>query len=206
VTAGAPPTLVNGVPVAHTRPDPRPERDRGVLMAAEPADVTGPDPLVAEGTKKAGLVWIATPGSDRSRPAWQHWSGQAAYVLTGDGEQPLPELLLAERATVTVPSKDTRGRLVSWVAAVSRVAPDTDEWRQVTPALAALRLNARDGETQVERWAGSAVVLRLAPTGEIVEGPGQLPDGSGAAPPLPSPATTCGRRPFLLGRRRSARR
>jgi hypothetical protein len=203
VTAPVPPALVNEPRAADTRPD---RLDRagsgGRRVAAEPAGVAGADRLIAEATKKAGLVWIGTPDSDRSRPAWLHWSGRAAFVLTGEGEQPLPELLLAETATVTVPSKDTGGRLLRWVAAVSRVVPGATEWDEVAPALAAARLNARDADHQVQRWAQSAALLRLAPTGELAEAPGAMPDTSGAAAPLPSPATTSGRPPYVLGRRR----
>ncbi|MBO0773839.1 MAG: hypothetical protein J2P35_20500 [Actinobacteria bacterium] len=116
--------------------------------------------LIAEATKRAGLIWISA-GPGRPHPAWHVWlaaggqpgggqsggGGQpgqpgAAYVLTGPGEQPLPWLADADRVTVTVPSKDTGGLLVSWTAAVSRVAPGGAEWDAVTSLLLAGRLNA----------------------------------------------------------------
>jgi hypothetical protein len=43
------------------------------------------------------------------------------------------------------------------------------------------------------------VLIRLAPTGQLVDVP---PTDSGAAPPAPTPATTSGPLPFVLGRRR----
>ena len=87
-------------------------------------------------------------------------------MLTGPGEQPLPGLAGAGRVTVTVPSKDTGGLLVSWTAAVSRVAPGGPEWDAVTSLLLAGRLNAmpeRGGASPAERWARTCAVYRLAP-------------------------------------------
>jgi hypothetical protein len=153
--------------------------------------------LVAEATKKAGLVWITLDGS-RAMPVWHHWQNDAAYVLGEGGEQPLRGLAGAERATVTVPAKSTGGRVVTWIATVTRVAPGTEEWDAVVHELFAKRLNAPDGRAAPERWARESVLLRLDPTGDTAD----LPDGSGAAAPPDSPATTSGPLPFVLGRRR----
>lgn len=168
--------------------------------------VPAADRLVEEATKKSGLVWVRPAGSTRAHPAWHVWTGGAAYVVLGGSEQPLPGLVDAERAEVTVPSKDTGGRLVTWVAQVTRVLPDAQEWQDVVPALAAKRLNAVDSEEQVQRWAREAAVIRLAPTGEVPQAPGTMPTDGGAAPPPPSPATTSGPPPFVLGRSRRRRR
>lgn len=158
--------------------------------------------LVAEATRRAGLVWLALPGVAYPRAAWHIWHDGAAYVITGGVEQPLPGLPEAERVTVTVRSKDSGGRLVSWVAAVNEVTPESQEWATVVRLLAKERLNATDGVGQAERWAAEAYVLRLAPTGEVPEAPGGLPDDYAAVRPAPSPATTAGRPPFLIGRAR----
>jgi hypothetical protein len=158
--------------------------------------------LIEEATKRSGLVWLDLPGLDCPRGAWHVWHDGAAYVVTGGIEQPLPGLPEAERVTVIVRSKDKGGRLVSWVAAVSRVEPGTDEWDAVTPLLAKERLNAPDGARQVERWADEAYVLRLAPTGEVAEAPGSMPDDYAAVRPVPSPATTTRGKPFMVGGRR----
>lgn len=154
--------------------------------------------LVAEATKKAGLVWITPDGADRAQPVWHHWQDGAVYVLGEGGEQPLLGLADARRATVTVPAKSTGSRVVTWVAIVTRVAPGTEEWDNVIRELLAKRLNAPDGQAAPERWARESVLLRLDPTGELVD----LPDDAGAAPPPDSPATTSGPLPFVLGRRR----
>jgi hypothetical protein len=154
--------------------------------------------LLAEATKKAGLVWIIPEGGARAQPVWHHWQDGAAYVLGEGGEQPLRGLADAQRATVTVPAKTTGGRIVTWVATVTRVAPGSEEWDKVIAELFTKRLNAPDGRQAPERWARESILLRLDPTGATLD----LPDGSGAAPRPPSPATTSGPLPFVLGRRR----
>jgi 8-oxo-dGTP diphosphatase len=126
--------------------------DWGVLAAA-------PSPgLIAEGTRRTGVIWLTVPGRDRPVPAWHIWRDPpgAAYVVTGPGEQPLPGVADASRVTVTVPSKDTGGALVTWTAGVHRVEPGSPEWDAVIGPLAAARLNA-------ELDPGSATVYRLAP-------------------------------------------
>jgi hypothetical protein len=172
--------------------------------------------LVEEATRKSGVLWLALPGLPTPRTAWHvwhAWEGReggprgAAYVVTGGIEQPLPGLPEAERITVTVRSKDKGARLVSWIAAVEQVEPGSEEWEAVVPLLARSRLNAPDGEEQTERWAKEAYVIRLTPTGEVPEAPGSLPGDYAAVRPVPSPATTTGRTPFMItGRRRRADR
>jgi mutator protein MutT len=114
--------------------------------------------LIAEATRRAGVIWLTVPGRDRPVPAWHIWRDPpgAAYVVTGLGEQPLPGVAGAARVTVTVPSKDTGGALVTWAAGVHRVNPGSPEWAAVIGALAAARLNA-------ELDPGLATVYRLAP-------------------------------------------
>ncbi|HEY3681409.1 MAG TPA: hypothetical protein VGL93_00130 [Streptosporangiaceae bacterium] len=169
--------------------------------------------LVAEATKKAGLVWVRpVEGDVRARAVWHVWradaaGGPAAYVIFGGEEQPPPELGSGPVA-VTTPSKDTRARLVTWIAAATPVRPDDPDWAPTVAALAAARLNAADHPTLTDRWAAAVTdpddpttVVRLAPTGEVVEHPGAQPDSAHAAPPAPTPATTAKRKPFTLGAR-----
>jgi hypothetical protein len=113
--------------------------------------------LITEAARKAGVLWIAAAGRPPV-PAWQVWRDGATYVLTGPGEQALPGLAEATDCEVTARSADTGGRLATWRAAVTRVVPDSDEWRQVVPALAAARLNGHPD------WA-TATVLKLTPAG-----------------------------------------
>jgi mutator protein MutT len=131
----------------------------GLLEALNDWGVAGLVPayaLVAEATRRAGVVWLTVPGRDRAYPAWHLWRDPpgAAYLVTGPGEQPLPGLAGAARVAVTVPSKQSRGALVTWTAEVSRVEPGSAEWDEVIGPLAAARLNA-------ELCAGT--VYRLAP-------------------------------------------
>ncbi|KJY21181.1 MULTISPECIES: hypothetical protein [Streptomyces] len=161
--------------------------------------------LVEEATKKSGLIWVRGAGADRA--LWHAWVDGAAHVLgDGPGEQPFPGLADGAGAEVTVRSKDKGGRLVAWTATVRELAPRSEEWHAAVAELKGKRLNAPDSEDMTERWARECRLLRLEP--ESVRS--ELPDGSLAAAPLGSPATT--RRPvpaalpkLLLKRRKAAR-
>jgi 8-oxo-dGTP diphosphatase len=131
----------------------------GVLpLAPSPA-------LIAEATRRAGVVWLTVP--DRSAyPVWHRWLGGAAYLVTGPGEQPAPGLGTAARVIVTVPSKDSGGTLVTWTAAVRRVDPGSAEWDAVIGPLVAGRRNAAmdpSGASPAARWASSCAVFCLSP-------------------------------------------
>ncbi|KPI26244.1 hypothetical protein OK074_0913 [Actinobacteria bacterium OK074] len=157
--------------------------------------------LVEEATKKSGLIWVrggvptldgpdGGAGSAPSAPTralWHAWIEGAAYVVgDGPGEQPLPGLLDGGDALVTVRSKDKGGRLVAWPAKVAELTPGSPEWQTAVTELKGKRLNAPDGEAMPDRWARECRVLRLEPTGATEP----LPEGSLAARPLPTPATT----------------
>ncbi|MHC5703755.1 hypothetical protein OTC26_020260 [Streptomyces tirandamycinicus] len=161
--------------------------------------------LVEEATKKSGLIWVRGTGPDRA--LWHAWHDGAAHVVgDGPGEQPLPGLTGGSTAEVTVRSKDKGGRLVSWTAAVTELTPGSEAWEAAVGELKGKRLNAPDGERMTERWRRECRVLRLEPRESTTE----HPEGSLAAAPLPSPATT--RRPVpaalprLLGLGRRRRR
>ncbi|MGW0463973.1 hypothetical protein ACWDX6_01700 [Streptomyces sp. NPDC003027] len=145
--------------------------------------------LVEEATKKSGLIWVRGD-APAPRALWHVWHDGAAHVVgDGPGEQPLPGLVAGSTAEVTVRSKDKGGRIVAWTAAVSELAPGTEEWDAAVAELKGKRLNAHDGEAMPERWARECRVLRLAPLDSTTD----LPDGSLAAVPLPTEAIT--RRP-----------
>ncbi|HEX5565685.1 MAG TPA: hypothetical protein VFY14_01880 [Streptomyces sp.] len=167
--------------------------------------------LIEESAKKSALVWVRGPRGPE-RPLWHIWH-DGAVCLVGDGplEQPLDGLGLVHggTATVTVRSKDKGGRLVVWPARVVELPPGGEAWEAAVADLRGGRLNAPDAGTMAERWARECRVLRLEPAGAPVERPGAMPDGSRAAVPLPTAATT--RRPIpdglprLLLRRRGRR-
>jgi hypothetical protein len=168
-------------------------------------DVTA---LVEEAAKKSRLMWLHLPGLHlpglpQPRAAWHVWHDGAAYILTGGvGEQPLPGLPETDRVRVTLRSKDKGGRLVSFIAACEPVRPGTDVWDTVTPILAKERLNAASHEGQVERWAKESYLLRLTPTDEVLEAPGEYAAGYATVRPVPSPATTAGPPPRMVGGKR----
>ena len=100
------------------------------------------------------------PGEDPG-----HSRRGAAYVVTGTGEQALPGLADGRQVTVTVPSKDSRGRLITWTAEVGRIVPGSDEWGEVAGLLAARRrAGAEPPASLPERWAAQAAVFRLSPS------------------------------------------
>ncbi|MBQ0983850.1 hypothetical protein KBZ10_04790 [Streptomyces sp. F63] len=148
--------------------------------------------LIEEAAKKSGLVWVRG-SADPDRPLWHVWhEGAVCVVGGGPGEQPLTGLDRADGSgarttvTVTVRSKDKGGRLVSFQAAVTELPPGSPEWAATVAELSGKRLNAPDSGSVTERWARECRVLRLTPAG----GPAPLPDGSLAAPPPVTPATT----------------
>ena len=155
-------------------------RQPGLGQTPPESGQTQPDPgrlaLIAEATKRAGLIWITVPDAavparsggavpDRPRAVWHVWR-DAAYVLTGPGEQDVPGLGDAPLVTVSVASKDTGGLLVRWAARVSRVEPGSAEWSAIVGALLAGRLNEPENPgapSPAERWAQTGSVYRLTP-------------------------------------------
>ncbi|MFJ9696675.1 hypothetical protein [Kitasatospora sp. NPDC101183] len=153
--------------------------------------------LLEEAAKKSGLLWVRADGEEQSRPLWHAWH-DGAVVVVGDGaEQPLHGLTPGSGAQVTVRSKDKGGRLTGWRARVSELAPGGEAWSGAVEELKGKRLNAPDTDAMTERWARECRVLRLEPAGPLDERPGAMPDGSQAAAPMPTTATT--RRPIPAG-------
>jgi hypothetical protein len=166
------------------------------MTAPEPAALS---PIVAEAMKKAAVAWVAAPG----QPATALWClplDGGLYVVSGPGEQQAPGLADADTAVVTLRG-DHGGRIVTWPAAVTRVAPETDEWQAVAPQLAGKRLNAPGtADALAARWAAECVVQRLTPAGEPIEAGAALPDTGHAEAPRESTAIRPARRPFRLHR------
>lgn len=193
------------LPVA-VRPVADPLRHDGTVTDSHSTEPpAGPETraLLEEAAKKSAVLWLTLPGLPQPRAAWHIWHEGAAYVLTGgEGEQPLPGLPETDRVTVILRGKDKGGRLIAWVAAVESVEPESEDWAAVVPLLAKERLNAVDGEEQPARWATGSYILRLTPTGEVPETPAAPRADYATVRPVPTPATTSGRNPFMLGARR----
>jgi hypothetical protein len=165
--------------------------------------------LIAEAMRKTDICWVRlADGGDadgRDRPVWHVWHDDAAYVVSGGEEQPLPGVESASRAVVTCRTKDSRARLVSWLAEISTVAPGTPEWEVAAGLLQADRLNLVDPDSVARRWAEGCTITRLTPLGSAVEAPGRFDDNAGAAPPPPTRATTRSGLPRVLHRRQRRR-
>lgn len=173
--------------------------------------------LIEEAAKKSGLVWLSPAGlsakADAGRPSgrsgpnapsgpsgpqavWHVWHDSAVTIVAGGAEQPLPMWAVPGRVVeVAIRSKEQGGRLISFLSQVALVAPGTPEWGAAAEALHAERLNLAEGDRYRQRWAEESAILRMRPLGGAV-----TPDGeSGAARPLPTPATTLGRMPRMVG-------
>jgi hypothetical protein len=157
--------------------------------------------LVAEAMKRSALCWISYPGSDRSWPIWHVWVEGSALVVCGGPEQRLPGIEHVAHVVVTARAKDSRARLVSWVAEVDVEEPGTERWQAAAELLKAERLNAPRASELIDTWAAEATIIRLTPTGEVTEYPGAYPSESLAAAPVDSPATTAGELPWVAHRR-----
>ncbi len=129
------------------------------------------NPRLATSPRLAANPRLATsPGPTPASEDPGHSRRGAAYVVTGTGEQALPGLADGRQATVTVPSKDSRGRLITWTAQVSRIAPGSDEWGEVACLLATRRrAGAAPPAGLPERWAAEAAVFRLSPVAGTVD-------------------------------------
>jgi hypothetical protein len=154
--------------------------------------------LIDEAAKKSDLLWVRAPdGHGRSRPVWHVWQDGAGYVLSGGIEQPVPDDIV-DRAVVTLRSKDKRARLVSFEASVTVLAPESEAWTSIVPALRAKRLNLPDAEQAISRWARECAVWRLDPTGVMLETPDDPSVESHATPPPPTRARSRVPRPLHL--------
>lgn len=148
--------------------------------------------------KKAAIAWLTVDGQP-PYPVWCLWIDGALYLVSGAGEQPAPGL--AEAATAVVSARgDHGGRIVAWPAQVEHVAPESEAWQTVAPQLAGKRLNSANADELAQRWAGTALVTRLSPSGDPVEAGDTLPDSSLAEQPRATPATTPAHKPFRLHR------
>ena len=160
--------------------------------------------VVEEAVKRSSLVWVATDTAPGGRAVWHVALDGRLYLVTGGDEQPDPGLVPDGAATVIVRSKDTGGRLVSLHVAVSELTADDDDWTAATTELAKARLNLPEAETASSRWADRSTyrLFRLSPTDEpLAEGPREHSAASLRATPVPTPATTAGRKPWVVHQR-----
>jgi len=166
---------------------------------------TQPDPaafsanLVIEAGRKSDLAWVGPIGG-RQVGLWCEWLDQALLLVTGGVEQPDPGLIDGSSAAVTLRSKDKMVRIVTFEAHVERLRPGSPQWDVVAAVLKEGRLNTVDSPTVLQRWADECALWRLRPSGTVMEQPGAMPSGSSRAVPAPTPATTTGEQPLMIGR------
>lgn len=119
------------------------------------------DARLREGLSKSGVLWLG-PSETDARAAWFAYVAPHVYVVTGPGEQPLPEL--HDETVLVLRSRATRDRLLVLPAGVEVLHPTDERWEPATTALAAARLNAPVLPAQLpDRWAASATVYALTP-------------------------------------------
>ncbi len=167
------------------------------VPATPPVNVSA---LLAEALTKSDICWLRTPTG--SQLVWHAYDREAVLVVTGPGEQTIPEL--PEEVEIVLRSKDSGGRLLVSPAKVVVLPPDNPMWPAAAQALAAERLNATDD--QIARWRESATIYVLHPFGMPLERPGEQDAASGAESFEPARGTTGGWRPaHLWGRGRKGR-
>ncbi|GAA4247160.1 hypothetical protein GCM10022255_021920 [Dactylosporangium darangshiense] len=177
------------------------EGEQSVPGLAEAAGV--PSAAIADGPRTAGAATAdgaraATAGGARAAVA-----GRAGAEAAAIADAARADAARAGAAVEVSLRGDHGGRIVTFPAEVSRIAPDDEAWAELVPQLAGKRLNGAGGAEDLARaWAERCVVCRLTPVG----GTAPMPDDSQAAPPRPTPATRIPRRPFRLHKVRGATR
>lgn len=144
---------------------------------------------------KSKVAWLLVP-PDVTVPCWYAATGETAYVVGGDGEQPLPELPTELR--IILRDKETRRAIGPVPARARRVEPGSEDWEAATTALLGAR-QSNPVEGLRERWAAHCAVwsLDLSMPSEPVSDPSQQPQaaadesGSGShADPAPHASDT----------------
>lgn len=169
-------------------------------MTPDRSEPTADAALVNDAMKASAVSWITVPG-ERPRAVWHVWGDGSAYVLhardpqaEGTREQSVPGLCDAVQVAVTARGR-TGGRVVTWSAVVSHPEPGSAQWETAVALLRTARLNEPDPGTAPQRWAHTAWIAQLRPTGELLERPGSYEESSHAVPLVPAPATTRPARP-----------
>jgi hypothetical protein len=137
--------------------------------------------LIGEAARKSRVCWLSYvydgDSHVRDRLVWHGWHDGALVVLSGPAggdaeratgggpapEQVLPGIERAATVEVTLRSRDTGGRLVSWSATVEVVTPGTEAWEAHASVLLGVRLNLADPAAARRAWAERGTVVRLAP-------------------------------------------
>lgn len=115
--------------------------------------------------KKGSVVWLHIPqpdGSLATRPAWYVQEGLKLYVLTGPGEQDLPNLGEVSEVQVTLKSKDVHASIAQARGQVRRVDPASDEFERIATLGMGTRLNLPDGDAALTRWRDTCLMAEIS--------------------------------------------
>lgn len=126
---------------------------------------------------KSKVAWLLLP-PDITVPCWYAANGDTAYVVGGEGEQPISDL--PNELRIILRDKETRRAIGPVHAHASRVRPDSEDWGTATGALLGAR-QSNPPEGLREHWATHCTVWAL----EV----GEQPSEHHADPPQPSPVT-----------------
>ncbi|MFI7588477.1 hypothetical protein ACIB24_15515 [Spongisporangium articulatum] len=186
-----------------TQPAAPPPTDRLVHRPLTPIEAA----LVVEACSKSDVVWLRPVEDARAVAAWHVWDGDAVHVVDRGGEQDLSAVVrpgLGGVVEVIVPSKETRARLLTFLAQTETLPNGSKRWHEVADKLAAARLNAAGAVAadQVERWVSQSLIHSFRPVALTTAVFGEEDEDDGRLPPPGGPGTTLTRRPFHLGRRR----
>jgi hypothetical protein len=124
---------------------------------------------------KSKVAWLLLP-SDITVPCWYAATVDTAYLVGGEGEQPIPELPAELR--VILRDKETRRAVGPVPARASHVRPDSEDWATATNALLGAR-QSNPPEGLAEHWATHCAVWALQV--------GEPMGAHHADPPQPSP-------------------
>ncbi|MDQ2853088.1 MAG: hypothetical protein M3Y49_20575 [Actinomycetota bacterium] len=145
---------------------------------------------------KSTICWLEIDGRDW--PAWYVAVGDTAYIVSGAGEQELPDLPATLPITLRV--RTALQYAGKFEATADRLRQGDEAWDEAVGALRPARLNST-GDDQVGRWVGDGVVWAVRPDFEHLL-PFERNAPSGAREPTPTPATTRVPIPRHLGGRR----
>lgn len=160
---------------------------------------TPASPAVPATFAKSAICWLHVDGRDR--PAWYAAVGDTAYVVSGVGEQPLPEL--PPELPITLRAKDAREYAGRFTATATQLRHGDAGWAEAMAALQPARLNSPHGKSEatIEHWVTAGVVWAVRPDFDTAA-PVTRDAPSGARENVPTPATTPVRLPKHFGGRR----
>ncbi len=133
-------------------------------VESDPPTLPPLPPPLEQGISKSTILWVRYRAGreERTVPVWHGYADGRIYLLSGPGEQSLPDLDRADRAHLLVRSKD-KGSLLGAVEAAVREVSSAEVWEKVGPILLGRRLNLPDGEQALDRWKKECRLFELVP-------------------------------------------